>query len=292
MKKIIAIALLTMFGLASKAQALSVSKTISSTTFVSGFAASDVLLLQPRESLTYGFTNTTATGTLHLERSFDGSNWTVIVSSVNLNNSGSRLLQIEYADPNQQTMFRFRASTMTGAGTFAVTLTDNDDFVAELRNNKKLPIFQLWDDTIRFFNFNKGIVWNDVIPSTATDSTSAGNQRLVYLTGTVAALEGSVVVATAPVAGKGASVIVAPGTANLTSVFGVAAEPKAVNNSILVYTDGIVNVLSTGTIVPGAMVGTSASAGYVQNTTTVPAVGLSLSNGISAGGILKILLGR
>lgn len=288
MKKMFAVALMTIFGLVAKAQAASVTKSISSTTFSGGLAASDPLLVQPRESFNYSLTGG-ATGTIHLEQSVDGQNYTVIFSSVNNSATGSRT-GTEFAG-ERQTWFRFRASTMTGAGTFVVTLTDNDDFVAELRNNKKIPIIQFWDDTIRFLN-NKGIIWNDVIPSTATDSRSVGGAVTVYLTGSTAALEGSVLVATTPVAGQGASVIVAPATNALGSVVGIASEAKAVSNQIVMYTSGLVLGLTTGTVVPGDMLGTADySAGYLKvvlASNTV--VGVAMANGTAAGGKTKIKL--
>lgn len=145
MKKVFAVALLAMFGFFGKSQAAFITKTISSTTFVNGFAASDVLLLNPRESMNYTLSGG-ATGTVHLERSVDMANWTVIFSS-----SNNRLPAVrsgtEFAG-EQTTFFRFRASTMTHSGSFVVTLQDNDDLVGELKNNKKVPSISFTDDRI------------------------------------------------------------------------------------------------------------------------------------------------
>lgn len=146
MKKIFAVALLTMCGLVGKSQAAFVTKTISSTTFVSGFAASDVLALNPRESMAYTLRGG-ATGTIHLEMSIDGgSNYTVIFSSVNNGPTGLRS-GIEFAG-ERVTFYRFRASTMTASGSFVVTLEDLDDYVGELRNNKKVPSVLFTDERV------------------------------------------------------------------------------------------------------------------------------------------------
>lgn len=145
MKKIIAIALLTMFGLVGKSQAVQVSKSISSTTFVNGFAASDVLLLRANESMNYTLSGG-ATGTIHLEKTIDGTNWNIILSSTN-NSSTGRRTGTEFSG-DKDTMYRWRASTMTGAGSFSVILQDNDDFVGELRNRKGIPAVTFTDERV------------------------------------------------------------------------------------------------------------------------------------------------
>lgn len=292
MKKILSIAVLLFLGVAVKCSAASLSSTISSTSFVSGFAASDVLLLNPNESMTYSLTGG-ATGTIVLEKSVDGYNYNVIFSSVNNNPTGTRT-GVEYSY-DRTTFYRWRASTMAGLGSFVVTLDDNDDYVGQIQNNKRLPVLQWWDDTIRYLN-NKGIFTSDVIPSTFTTSgNSFGNIVPVYLTGSIAAVEGSVLVATTPVAGKGVSVVVAPALSNLGSPIGVARKASAVGNSIEMYTSGFVLARTTGTVNPGdPLVTSSLSAGYLAtlsaSSTTV--VGVSLATGNSAGGLTKIKLVR
>lgn len=145
MKKILATMLLLMVGFVGKSQAALIQKSISSTTFVSGFAASDVLLLNPRESLNYTLTGG-ATGTIHLERSVDGSNYTVLLSTTN-NPTTGRLSGTQFSG-EQTSFYRWRASTMTGAGSFNVALEDNDDFVGEIRNNKKVPSITFTDERV------------------------------------------------------------------------------------------------------------------------------------------------
>lgn len=146
MKKIFAITLLMMLGLAGKSQAQLFTKSISSTTFVSGFAASDVLQLNPKESMNYTIKGG-ATGTIVLEKSIDGgSNYIIIFSSTNNSPTGVRS-GTEYAG-ELTSFYRFRASTMTGAGQYTVTLEDNDDFVGQLNNNKKEPLVVFSDDRI------------------------------------------------------------------------------------------------------------------------------------------------
>lgn len=285
MKKILTLILLMSIGFVSKSYSANFSTTISSTSFSGGFARSAVLVLNPNESMTYSLTGS-ATGQIYLEKSIDGQNFVAIISSTN--NSGGVRRGTEYSN-EMVSFYRWSASTMTGAGSFIVTLSDNDDFYDQLINNKKLPIFQLWDDTIRLLN-NTGFLMSDVVPSTSTTSMSRGTAYPIYLTGSSSVLEGSVVVATTPVAGQGAAVVLAPTTLNQGRWFGIAKSSSNVGLPIHAFTSGIVLALTTGTVNTGDMLGTSnLSAGYLQVTqSSQPVVGIALSNGISAGGLTKI----
>lgn len=144
MKKIFAVAILAMLGLVGKPQAAFITNSISSTALVNNFAASGVLLLQARESMDYSMVGP-ATGTIHLEKSLDGVNYNVILTSVCAGGSAT-LSGTQYAG-EIPAFFRFRVSTQT-AGTFVTTLVDDDDFVGELRNNKKVASVTFTDERV------------------------------------------------------------------------------------------------------------------------------------------------
>lgn len=283
MKRIATLIMLSMLGIASKSYAASVAFTISSTTFVNGVARSDVLVLNPNESLTYTLTGS-ATGVMLLQKSIDGSNYTTIQSTTN-NRTGT-FTGAEYSQ-NLTSFYRWSGSTMTGAGSFQMYLSDNDDFVNQVVNNKKVPSVQFYDDTIRLV-LSKGFIMSLIAPSTATNSGGIGASIPMYLAGSTAAYEGSVLIATSPTLGFGASVIVSSGT-DLPSVVGIAKGSASTGTLVDMYYNGFVQALTTGTIIPGDLLGTTNIAGYLKVTTSsATAVGTALAGGVTAGGLTKI----
>jgi hypothetical protein len=130
-------------GVFAKAEAsVTVSATISSTTA----NVSSVLMLEPRESADY-YAAGTATGTVVLERSHNRMTW---------DNTGIGAITAGAMTPlsgtvrsgDTRTFYRWRADIATGSVT--VSLSDNDDFVAEFLNNKGQPILGFWDESIRY----------------------------------------------------------------------------------------------------------------------------------------------
>lgn len=139
------------------------------------------------------------------------------------------------------------------------------------------------------------------ILSTATTSGfSAGHLFYAWLSAASAnAIEGSVLVATTPVAGKGVSVIVAPATVGLTNNVGVAAAAATAGAIIGVYSDGWVLALTTGTVVPGDQLATSSlSSGYLYAPATgtnsllasTATIAVALTTGNTAGGRIRVRL--
>lgn len=116
---------------------------ISTTTANAGPQA--VISLNSNESLTYSISGT-FTGTAIIESSRDMTNWRPVGISTT-NNSGSTLVGTIYAGPNPNN-YRWNGTTIT-AGSFVYTMSDNDDFVAEQLNNKKVPVTQTYDDSFR-----------------------------------------------------------------------------------------------------------------------------------------------
>ncbi len=279
----LAVALLLMGASATLAHSASYTATISSTSLGSVQA----LLLSPHESLTYSITGT-STGTAIVEKSQNASNWeriTSVVAAGAVSSSG----QLYSGDKNLY--YRIRASTMT-AGTFVFTIADNNDLVQQFFNWKNNPILSLYDDGLNV-DANLNVV--ELLPSTATTSgNSVGRATKAYLAGTSAALEGSLVVATTPVAGYGLSVIVAPATTDLTNWVGVAKNAVSTGSIVDVYYSGFVLALTTGTVAVGdTLVSTSSASGYLTGDSTPTSgadVGVAVATGNSAGGRTKIRL--
>lgn len=260
--------------------------TISSTTALD--TKTPALKLQRHESAAWSVTGG-ATGTIHLERSENLIQWESLGSSTTqgvVNWSGT-----VYSGENSY-LYRFRVATIT-ASSYITQLSDQDDFVTQVKNNKGIPILDIYDDSLRVYGqiYETGTI----IPSTATTSgTSEGRSRPAYLTGTTAALEGSVLIATTPVAGHDFSVIVARAVADQTGWVGVAKAAKSTGSIVDVYYSGFVLARTTGTVNPGdTLVTSSATAGYLASDTT-PTTGadmaVALSAGTSTGGLTKVRL--
>lgn len=265
--------------------------TISSVT--ASIVPTPALLLQPKESLTYTLTGT-FTGTAVLERSFDGTNYEIVLSSVN--NSNATKTGKVFSD-DRTTYYRWRGSTIT-AGSFGFKLQDDDNFVSEVKNRKGDQLIQYNDESV----ITRGDA-NQYGTFQSTDTTSgnsSGRTFKAYLAGTSAAIEGSLLVATTPVAGtgpilsQGVSVIVAPATVDLTNWVGVAKAPASTGTIVDVYYSGTVLALSTGTVVAGdTLVSSNTASGYLgadSSPTTGADVGVALSGGTSTGGRIKVRL--
>ncbi len=137
-----------------------------------------------------------------------------------------------------------------------------------------------------------GIV-GTVLSTATTSGLSNGQLFYAYLGGSTAALEGSVLIATTPVAGQGVTVVVAPATNGVSTVVGVASSAVSTGSVVGVYSYGWALALTTGTVSAGDYLATSSlSAGYLAagvNTST-GVVGVALSAGNSAGGRTRIRL--
>lgn len=118
--------------------------TVSTTTINVG--PYDAIRIQKNESVGYVL-NSSFTGTAFLERSYDATNWEPIGISSTNNTGGGTISGTLYA-PERSTLYRWNASTIT-AGSFAFSLSDNDDFVTEQLNNKFIPITKTYDDSFR-----------------------------------------------------------------------------------------------------------------------------------------------
>ena len=251
------------------------------------------LLLHPKESLTYTLSGT-FTGRAVLEKSDDGTNYELVLSSTN--NSNATKTGVVFAD-RHPTYYRWRGSTIT-AGSFVFGLRDNDDLVDELHNRKGEVLIKYTDDGVQI----KGNLSSQgVLPSTDTTSgNSSGQSVKAYLAGTVAAVEGSLLVATTPVAGtgpiivQGLTVIVGPATNDLTNWLGVAKTAASTGTLVDVYYSGFVLARTTGTVVPGdSLVSTTAAAGYLtgdSTPTTGADVAIAITAGTAAGGLTKVRL--
>lgn len=251
------------------------------------------LLLRPHESLTYTLSGTFA-GRAVLEKSFDGTNYSVVLSSTN--NSNATLTGTQYTD-DQGAYYRWRASTWT-SGAFIFGLSDNNDLVKEFRNNKDAVILRLKDDSVEVIG---SLIATEPLASTATTSgNSTGRSIKAYLAGATPAVEGSLLVATTPVAGtgpivtEGISVIVSPATIDLTNWVGIAKAATSTGSIVDVYYSGFVLARTTGTVVAGdTLVSTGTVAGYLgadATPTTGADVGVAMTAGNAAGGLTKIRL--
>lgn len=132
--------------------------------------------------------------------------------------------------------------------------------------------------------------------TSTTSFLSAGVGSLseyFYLSGSTTAFVGSVLIATSPVNGKMA-VAVSPnsGTADLTSVIGVALAQASTGTVVNVATNGFALVLTTGTVNPGnVLTSTSTAYGYLAASTSTiwgADFGVALSTGNAAGGLTLI----
>lgn len=134
-----------------------------------------------------------------------------------------------------------------------------------------------------------------VAGSTATTSgTSQGDLRTAYLSGDTAAVEGSLLIATTAVAGQGVSVAVSLASNDQTNWVGTAAAATSTGSVVNYYSDGWVLARTTGTVVAGDVLVSSAGArGYLGvdvTPTTGADVGVALGGGVAAGGLVKIQL--
>jgi hypothetical protein len=137
-----------------------------------------------------------------------------------------------------------------------------------------------------------------VVLSTAnTSGFSAGHLYFAFLGGSTAALEGSALTVTTPVAGQGVTVQVAAATVGLTNVVGYSSVAASTGSVIGVYSDGWAMALTTGTVVVGDQLATSSlSAGFLFAPTSgtnsllasTATCGIALQAGNSAGGRVRI----
>ncbi len=143
MKKLIK-SLLIVLALSSPALA---GVTISTTTTLVG--PIPALLLQPNETLTYSITGT-FTGETRIERSYDATNW--IPVGISTTNHSGGTVSGTLMSGSEMGLFRWNSSTIT-AGAFVYYMADNDDFVTERLNNKKVPVAQTYDDSFRITGY-------------------------------------------------------------------------------------------------------------------------------------------
>lgn len=279
---IVAFAFMLMGGLAH-------AVTVSSTSAAMG--GRPPLYLFPSESLSYSETGD-FTGRIEIQRSFDGINFEPIGISTTNNEAGTFSGEVYNGD--KAAYFRWYVSTVT-AGSFTSQLSDRDDLYGEFTNTKGVPVIQLHDETTRFLNGKIQLGPTGVTSSTATDSgNSIGQYVTANLAGATNALEGHVLVATHPVAGKGFSVAVAAATADQTRWVGIAKGAASVGEPVEVYYSGFVLARTTGTVVSGdSLVTSSAAAGYLAADTTPTTgadVGVAIASGTTSGGLTRIRL--
>lgn len=119
--------------------------TVSSTT--SNVAILPPILIQANETVGYSVSGT-STGTITLQISRNGQDYTETgISFVGTGSIGSNSGIIYAGDTSAY--FRWNVSTIT-AGSFVTSLTDRDDPVGEFKSNKKVSVFQIYDETIRY----------------------------------------------------------------------------------------------------------------------------------------------
>ena len=105
-----------------------------------------------------------------------------------------------------------------------------------------------------------------VIPSTTSSIGQLTTAWLMAGSALTPASVGSVLCATAPVAGQGVSVWVCPAVLGLQTPVGIASVATSTGNIVSMYNSGYALVQSTGAITAGDWEVTSASgAGYVQS---------------------------
>lgn len=169
MKKILGFLALLVMGSISTAWGVTVSSTTPNVAIL------PYIYLQPHESLTYSLTGT-ATGTALIQVSRDGVNF----SPTGIKKVATGAVSESGVITNGEGLgyFRFYVSTIT-AGSFITSLTDNDDFVAEFRSNKKAPNFQVYDESFRMLNRLVAIPGPQVIMSSTT-ALNADNMRSVF----------------------------------------------------------------------------------------------------------------
>jgi hypothetical protein len=171
LRTVAALAALVLSSSAAGAAVMSASISSTSASNLSG-----LLHLQPKESLTWTVTGT-ATGTVVIDWSTNLQQWNdagvSVVGVGPVSRSG-----VLHTGP-QEAWYRFRVSTIT-AGTFVVSMADNDDFVAEWRNNKGQPILRIFDETIKVMgNFYRtgadyiGTATPSKVMTTADQSTTS-----------------------------------------------------------------------------------------------------------------------
>lgn len=111
-----------------------------STSFQSVTSGASILVFNG-ETFAYSIVNTTATATVVLERSFNGTNYLPLLSfTTTQTNTFFVDLPAE-----RHALYRFRCSTIT-QGTMATVLQDVNDTVSESRNLKGITNFRLKDD--------------------------------------------------------------------------------------------------------------------------------------------------
>lgn len=243
MKKLIktlAVAAILLGAAYIPAKAVTVSATISSTTIAT---PSGSLMLNKNESLTYTLTGT-ATGQIRIEKTETGDNWAptgIAVTGAGVVSATGKLYS-----GDRTTFYRWRASTMS-AGSFVVTLYDNDDVVQEFKNNKNIPIVVITDDALT--------VSGTVVASSSSLSASTLNSPTInsptVAGGTLTGIFVSSMTLTGPVTVTSASTMTATGlrvqgtyTDVSTRTFvGAGINGTKTDNSTTTYTGG--NTFST-----------------------------------------------
>ncbi len=219
-------------------KATTVTATISSTT-VNKFTPS--LLLRPHESLTYTLTGT-ATGQATIEKSRNNQEFSpagVSVTGAGVLSSTGKL----YSD-EQTLYFRIRLSTIT-AGSFVLTMYDNDDVVQEFKNNKGIPIVVISDDSTAI---SGGFTAS--IATVTTLYSSGGTQASPSLTSP--SLSGAISVTAGSTITYSATLTSGTITNITTTTFsGASFNGTKTDNSTTTYTGGntFKSIVSSGTFI-------------------------------------------
>lgn len=213
---------------------------------------------------------------------------------------------------NDETYYRMLVTTIT-AGSFVCAFADVNDKVFELKNNKGVPVVKVYDESITITGTSASSVGGSFttggalsvggnyyttagadtyygvstvgISTAITSGNSQGSIHYVYLKGTQAAVEGSLLVSTTPAStNNGVTVAVSNIGADVTSWIGIASAAASTGSIVGMYTDGFVLALTTGAVTAGATLVNATNAGgrgHLKADTT-PTTGADVGVAMSA----------
>lgn len=170
------------FGASISSQPVNITSGVVGTSF----------LAQAKESISYVIKSTVVTAGIHhatvtIESSSDLSNWKAEITTAPRSAS---LWSVSGELPlkSRKTYYRFRIVEFAGAtGGLVITLSDNDDVVAVIKNNKNTDVWTLRDETLNIDGrlvVSKGIA---NIPRLFLDLATADEDIIVDITATTAA---------------------------------------------------------------------------------------------------------
>ncbi len=184
----------------------------ASKSFTATGAGSSIMLYNG-DSFTYSVSGTFV-GTVIVERSFDGTNYTPTVVTSTTSASG----QIIGDGSGRQPLYRFRCTAYT-SGTIVTSITGNDDPVQAVRNHKGAVVLQVNDHSV-------AVTGNISASGTLVNTGNVTNSSNTYF-GT----------------GAGISTMTSAGVANLSSL--AVAGAAAVTGTATLGTTNISKTLTT-----------------------------------------------